>query len=64
MDSAVVEQSSQEELGVVGVVFVDDTTLVEILPRNSISYINMVADDVHRFSTSHRMKLTLLNARK
>ena len=40
MDSAVVEQSSQEELGVVGVVFVDDTTAVEILPRNSISYIN------------------------
>ena len=37
--------------------FVDDTTAVEILPRNSISYINMVADDVHRFSTSHRMKL-------
>ena len=37
--------------------FVDDTTAVEILPRNSISYINMVADDVHCFSTSNRMKL-------
>ena len=37
--------------------FVDDTTAVEILPRNSMSYINMLADDVHRFSTSHRMKL-------
>ena len=37
--------------------FLDDTTTAEILPRNSISDINMVADDVHRFSTSHRMKL-------
>ena len=37
--------------------FVDDTTAVEILPRNSISYISMVANDVYRFSTSHKMKL-------
>ena len=37
--------------------FVDDTTAVEILPRNSISYISMVANDVYRFSTLHKMKL-------
>ena len=38
-------------------IFVEDTTAVEVLPRNSISYINMVAEDVHHFSSSHRMKL-------
>ena len=37
--------------------FVEDTTAVEILPRNSISYINMVANDVYRFSALHKMKL-------
>jgi len=31
--------------------FVDNTTAVQILPRNSISYINMVADDVYRYFT-------------
>ena len=31
--------------------FVNDTTAVEILPRNSISYINIEADNVHRFSS-------------
>ena len=44
--------------------FVDDTTTEEILPRNSISYINMVADDVYRFSSSQKMKFNPAKCKK
>ena len=37
--------------------FVDDTTALEIIPRNSISLLNHVATDIHEFASNHNMKL-------
>ncbi len=30
--------------------FVDDTAALEIIPRNSISYLNHTVDELHQFS--------------
>ena len=37
--------------------FVDDTSALEIIPRNSISVLNNVAADIHNFAMEHNMKL-------
>ena len=37
--------------------FVDDTTTLEIIPRNSISLLNHVVTDIHEFASTHNMKL-------
>ena len=37
--------------------FVDDTTALEILPRNGISLLNVAVNDIHNFSIDHNMKL-------
>ena len=37
--------------------FVDDTTALEILPRNGISLLNLVVNDIQNFSMNHNMKL-------
>ena len=38
--------------------FVDDTSALEIIPRNSISVLNIVAADIHNFAIKHHnMKL-------
>ena len=37
--------------------FVDDTTALEILPRNGLSLLNVAVKDIHRFSIEHNMKL-------
>ena len=37
--------------------FVDDTTVLEILPRNGISLLNVAVNDIHEFSIEHNMKL-------
>ncbi len=37
--------------------FVDDTSALEILPRNLISLLNYVVTDIHEFASSHNMKL-------
>ena len=37
--------------------FVDDTTALEILPRNGISLPNVAVIDIHKFSIEHNMKL-------
>ena len=37
--------------------YVDDTTVVEILPRNSISLLYLAVRDTHSFCTAHKMKL-------
>ena len=43
--------------------FVNDTTALEIIPRNSISLLNFAANDIHRFSVDHRMKLNLVKCK-
>ena len=37
--------------------FVDDTSALEILPRNSISLLNMAVFSTHDFAVTHKMKL-------
>ena len=37
--------------------YVDDTTVVEILPRNSISLLDLFVRDTHSFCIDHKMKL-------
>ena len=37
--------------------FVDDTTVLEIIPRNSISVLGFAANDIQSFSIDHKMKL-------
>ncbi|CAB4023586.1 Hypothetical predicted protein, partial [Paramuricea clavata] len=37
--------------------FVDDTSVLEIIPRNSISVLNNAAADIHNFAIEHNMKL-------
>ena len=37
--------------------FVDDTTALEILPRNGISLLNVAVNDIHKFSIERNMKL-------
>ena len=37
--------------------FVDDTTTLQILPRNGISLLNVAVTDIHKFSVEHNMKL-------
>ena len=36
---------------------VDDTTALEILPRNGISLLNVAVSDIHKFSIEHNVKL-------
>ena len=37
--------------------FVDDTTALEILPRNEISLLNVAVNDIHKFSIGYYKKL-------
>ena len=37
--------------------FVDDTSALEIIPRNSISLLDCAASDIHNFIIAHNMKL-------
>ena len=38
--------------------FVDDTSALEIIPRNSISVLNNAADDIHNFAMEHKLNPT------
>lgn len=35
--------------------FVDDTTALEILPRNGVSLLNHVVSNIHQFSSEHNI---------
>ena len=37
--------------------YVDDTSALEIIPRNSPSLLNVVASDIHNFTIAHNMRL-------
>ena len=37
--------------------FVDDTSALEIIPRNSTSLLNIVASDIHNFAATHNRRL-------
>ena len=44
--------------------FVDDTSAIEILPRNSINLLNSVVTDIHKFSVDHNMRLNPLKCKE
>ena len=44
--------------------FVDDTAALEIIPRNSISYLNHTVDELHQFSVNHNMSLNPLKCKE
>lgn len=44
--------------------FVDDTTALEIIPRNSISLLNYAASDIYNFAMDHNMKLNPLKCKE
>ena len=37
--------------------YVDDTSVIEILPRNSISLLNSAVSDIHQFAMDLNMRL-------
>ena len=55
------KEISEEVQGTVGmnlrIQFVDDTTALEIIPRNRASLLNFVTNNIYAFSEDHRMKL-------
>ena len=44
--------------------FVDDTSAMEILPRNSISLLNSIVFDIHKFSMDHNMRLNPIKCKE
>ena len=44
--------------------FVDDTAALEIIPRNSISYLNNTVDELHQFSINQNMSLNPLKCKE
>ena len=44
--------------------YVDDTTAIEIIPRNSISMLDLVVREIHDYCIEHKMKLNPKNAKK
>ena len=37
--------------------YVDDTTVLEVIPRNSLSMLDIVVRDIHEYCISHKMRL-------
>ena len=44
--------------------FVDDTSAMKILPRNSISLLNSIVSDVHNFSMDHNTRLNPIECKE
>jgi len=44
--------------------YVDDTTVLELLPRNSISILNLAVRGTHNFCIEHKMKLNPLKCKE
>ena len=44
--------------------FVDDASALEIIPRNSISFLNTAISDVHHFAVAHNMKLNPIKCKE
>ena len=44
--------------------FVDDTSAIEMLPKNSISLLNSAVSDIHNFSVDHNMRLNPIKCKK
>ena len=43
--------------------FVDDLTVLEVVPRNSPSLLNVVVDDIHAFAVNNNMRLNPLKCK-
>ena len=44
--------------------YVDDTSALEIIPRNSPSVLNAVASDIHNFAIAHNMRLNPIKCKE
>ena len=44
--------------------FVDDMSAIELLPRNSISLLNSIVSDIHKFSTDPNMSLNSIKCKE
>ena len=44
--------------------FVDNTSAIEILPKNSISLLNSTFSDIHNFSVNHNMRLNPIKCKE
>ena len=44
--------------------YIDETTALEIIPRNSPSLLNVVASDIHNFAIAHNMRLKPTNCKE
>ena len=44
--------------------FLDDTSAIEILPRNSISLLNSIVSDIHKFSMDPNMSLNSIKCKE
>ena len=44
--------------------FVDDTSAIEILPRSSISLLNSIVSDIHKFSMDHNTRLNPIKCKE
>ena len=44
--------------------FVDDTSVIEMLPRNSISLLNSTVSDIHNFSMDQNMRLNPIKCKE
>ena len=44
--------------------YVDDTSVLEVIPTNSISMLDIAVGDIHKYYISHRMKVNQRNAGK
>ena len=42
----------------------DDTSAIEILPKNSISLLSSTVSDIHNFSVDHNMRLNPIKCKK
>ena len=42
----------------------DDTSALEIIPRNSKSFLNTAVSDVHNFAVAHNMKLNPIKCKE
>jgi len=47
-----------------GIKYVDDTSALEIIPRNSPSLLNVVASDIHNFAIAHNMRLNPIKCKE
>ena len=55
---------SRSPSGAVRIKFGDDTSALEIIPRNSVSVLNTAVSDIHNFAVARNMKLNPIKCKE